>query len=102
MFKLKIDKNVWCKIRVGFFVEKCKKVSLKFNLFGYKNNIYGFPWILGTRVIFGNKDLLKQTDLGENHISTIDWFPRSFPELTSLLLDHNQLSESCVSSDTTV
>jgi len=24
----------------------------------YKNGVYGFPWILGTRVMFGNRDLL--------------------------------------------
>ncbi len=41
----------------------------------YKNHVYGFPWILGTRVIFGNRDLLKQTPFGE------DYIPISFDNL---------------------
>ncbi|MFH2050739.1 MAG: extracellular solute-binding protein [bacterium] len=41
----------------------------------YKNKIYGFPWILGTRIIYGNRNLLKQTQFGENFIPiTFDQF----------------------------
>jgi multiple sugar transport system substrate-binding protein len=32
-----------------------------------KGKVYGFPWMLGTRVIFYNKDLMKQVELDPEH-----------------------------------
>ena len=54
----------------------------------YKNKIYGFPWILGTRVIFGNKDLLKQTQFGE------DYIPISFDDLKNSSYKIQKISDN--------
>lgn len=38
----------------------------------WKDHIYARPWILGTRVLFINRDLLRKSGLGENFIP-INW-----------------------------
>ncbi len=38
----------------------------------WDDRIYAKPWILGTRVVFVNRDLLRQSGLGENYIP-INW-----------------------------
>jgi len=38
----------------------------------YNNNIFAFPWILGTRVIFINRDLMSRAGFGENFVP-INW-----------------------------
>jgi len=38
----------------------------------YKNNIYAFPWILGTRVLYLNRELLNQAGFDEQFIP-INW-----------------------------
>ena len=38
----------------------------------WKDRIYAHPWILGTRVLFINRDLLRKSGLGENFIP-INW-----------------------------
>ncbi len=48
-----------------------------FALATYKEKIYGFPWILGTRVLFINKDVLAKG--GENR----DFVPTSWPMLNA-------------------
>lgn len=34
----------------------------------YENKVYARPWFLGTRVLFGNRDLLAKTELGEQYV----------------------------------
>lgn len=38
----------------------------------WKDRIYARPWILGTRVLFINRDLLRKAGLGENYVP-INW-----------------------------
>jgi len=53
----------------------------------YKDKIYGYPWILGTRVLFGNRDLLKQTEMGE------DFIPITFDNLKLSSYKINEISD---------
>jgi len=44
----------------------------------YNDDIYAFPWIMGTRVIFINRELLGKTDLGEN------FYPANWDQLKQI------------------
>ncbi len=49
--------------------ESVKSDSSNFHGWGlatYKSQIYGWPWILGTRVLFANRDLLNQAGYASN------------------------------------
>lgn len=51
------------------------------------DNVYGFPWMLGTRVLFYNKNLLKESGLDPQKP------PRTWNELYSYAEKINQLGE---------
>jgi multiple sugar transport system substrate-binding protein len=51
------------------------------------NNVYGFPWMLGTRVLFYNKNLLKEAGLDPQKP------PRTWDELYTFSETINQLGE---------
>lgn len=53
----------------------------------YNNEIYAFPWILGTRVLFINKDLLRKAGFGD------DFIPINWPQLKELCYKIDSLGE---------
>ncbi len=52
----------------------------------YNNNVYAHPWILGTRVVFGNRDLLNRAGYED------DFFPLAWPQFTQAAKDVHALS----------
>lgn len=57
--------------------EKIKENYLMWEPVTYKGKIFGFPWILDTRVLFYNKELMKEVGLD----------PQNFPQTWDELLD---------------
>lgn len=58
--------------------ESIKSDSGEFSGWGltsYQDKVFGFPWILGTRVLFGNRDLLNKAGFDSTYS------PINFPEL---------------------
>jgi len=53
----------------------------------YKDKVYAYPWILGTRVIFGNKDLIKKAGYDE------DYAPVKMSELKEAAIKINGLGK---------
>jgi multiple sugar transport system substrate-binding protein len=53
----------------------------------YNNEIYAFPWILGTRVLYINLALIKQTDLDSN------FYPTNWEQLKILCYKIDSLGE---------
>ncbi|MCP4705720.1 MAG: extracellular solute-binding protein, partial [candidate division Zixibacteria bacterium] len=54
----------------------------------YNNNIYAFPWILGTRVLFINRDLATQAGYNEQY------FPTNWQDLKKTCSDIHKLSDN--------
>jgi multiple sugar transport system substrate-binding protein len=53
----------------------------------YENRIYAFPWILGTRVLFINRSLMKQAGFAE------DFAPINWPQLREVCYKIDSLGE---------
>lgn len=53
----------------------------------YDNEIYAFPWILGTRVLFINRELTKRSGLSENFV------PVNWPQLKELCYKIDSLGD---------
>jgi len=62
------------------FAEKIKSDYMMWEPATYQERIYGFPWILDTRIIFYNKDLMSRVELD----------PEKPPETWGELLDYCQ------------
>ncbi|HEX2897584.1 MAG TPA: sugar ABC transporter substrate-binding protein, partial [candidate division Zixibacteria bacterium] len=54
----------------------------------YNSKVYGWPWILGTRVLFGNRDLLDKAGLDSNFI------PVTFADLRNAAFHVRKLGKS--------
>ncbi|UCD94634.1 MAG: extracellular solute-binding protein [Candidatus Zixiibacteriota bacterium] len=53
----------------------------------YNDRIYAFPWILGTRVLFVNRELMKRAGFGESFL------PINWPQLKELCYKIDSLSD---------
>ncbi|MDZ4723014.1 MAG: extracellular solute-binding protein [candidate division Zixibacteria bacterium] len=53
---------------MGQFIAADSNKFQGWGLATYKNTVYARPWILGTRVIFGNRDLLAKAGYGEDFV----------------------------------
>ena len=53
-------------LNMNRFVESCKEPSY------WQNKLYVIPWVINSRVLFYNKDLLKRAGLGDKAPETID------------------------------
>lgn len=67
-------------LNVTEYAEKIKSAYMMWDPVTYQEKIYGFPWILDTRIIFYNKDLIKKLGLD----------PQNPPETWDELLAHCQ------------
>ena len=54
----------------------------------YKDKVYAYPWFLGTRVLFGNKDLIKRAGYDE------DFVPIKMKDLKEAAIKINGLSKN--------
>jgi multiple sugar transport system substrate-binding protein len=67
-------------LNVTEYAEKIKSAYMMWSPVEYQGRIYGFPWILDTRIIFYNKDLMKKAGLD----------PQKPPETWDELLEYCQ------------